>query len=74
MLAAAPAAGAIVPATGLVQTLGKQQCCGYVNIFLPDPALQSRNHDLPYGTDPDTGDQLITDHAEFGSCLIMIKY
>jgi hypothetical protein len=32
MLAAAPAAGVIVPATRLVQTLGKQQYCGSVNV------------------------------------------
>jgi hypothetical protein len=32
VLAAAPAAGVIVPATRLVQALGKQNCCGSVNI------------------------------------------
>jgi len=32
MLAAAPAAGVIVPATRSVQTLGKQKCFGSVNI------------------------------------------
>jgi hypothetical protein len=32
VLAAAPAAGVIVPATRLVQTLRKQKCCGSDNI------------------------------------------
>ncbi len=46
VLAAAPAAGVIVSATRPVQVLGKQRCCGSVNIFLPDPYPQSRNPDL----------------------------